>query len=150
MAVLAAAAWPMTPPPLTVTEKVYTGEENVRRAVLLGKKRVNLYIGSSISGETCDKIIDWDQWELPGGLVLPVTVVTETLEEYTLTETRRSQEEAQALGTLTLDRQLEALLGDDELLSRQINSQVEGDTLLVTLTAECREQIGKFVEIPKE
>lgn len=136
--------------PLTVEEKVYTGEKTVRRAVLLGKNRVNLYIGSSISGDTCDKIIDWNQWELPGGLVLPVTVVTETLEEYTLTETRRSQEEAQALGTLTLDRQLEALLGDGELLSRQINSQVEGDTLLVTLTAECEEQIGKFVEIPKE
>lgn len=136
--------------PLTVEEKVYTGEKTVRRAVLLGKNRVNLYIGSSISGDTCDKIIDWNQWELPGGLVLPITVVTETLEEYTLTETRRSQEEAQALGTLTLDRQLEALLGDGELLSRQINSQVEGDTLLVTLTAECEEQIGKFVEIPKE
>ena len=136
--------------PLTVAEKTYTGEKSVRRAVLLGKNRVNLYIGSSISGDTCDKIIDWNQWELPGGLVLPVTVVTETLEEYTLTETRRSQEEAQALGTLTLDRQLEALLGDGELLSRQINSQVEGDTLLVTLTAECEEQIGKFVEIPKE
>ena len=54
------------------------------------------------------------------------------------------------LGTLVLERQLEALLGDGELLSRQINSQVEGDTLLVTLTAECEEQIGKFVEIPKE
>ena len=136
--------------PLTVAEKVYTGEETVRRAVLMGKKRVNLYIGSSISGETCDKIIGWDQWELPGGLVLPVSVATETLREYTLTETRRSREEAETLGTLVLERQLEALLGEGELLSRQVNSQVEGDTLLVTLSAECREQIGRFVAIPVE
>ena len=136
--------------PLTVEEKSYTGEKTVRRAVLLGKNRVNLYIGSSISGDTCDKIIDWDQWELPGGLVLPVTVVTETLREYTLTETRRSQAEAETLGALVLDRELDALLEDGELLSRQVNSQVEGDTLLVTLTAECREEIGEFVEIPKE
>ena len=136
--------------PLTAAEKTYTGEQTVRRAVLLGKNRVNLYIGSSISGDTCDKIIDWDQWELPGGLVLPVTVVTETLREYTLTETRRSQAEAETLGALVLDRELDALLGDGELLSRQVNSQVEGDTLLVTLTAECREEIGEFVEIPKE
>ena len=136
--------------PLTVTEKTYTGEKSVRRAVLLGKNRVNLYFGSSISQDNCDKIIHWNQWELPGGLVLPITVVTETLEEYTLTETRRSQEEAQTLGTLVLDRELDALLGDGELVSRQINSRVEGDTLLVTLTAECEEQIGKFVEIPKE
>ena len=136
--------------PLTVTEKTYTGEKSVRRAVLLGKNRVNLYFGSSISQDNCDKIIHWNQWELPGGLVLPITVVTETLEEYTLSETRRSQEEAQTLGTLVLDRELDALLGDGELVSRQINSRVEGDTLLVTLTAECEEQIGKFVEIPKE
>lgn len=136
--------------PLTAAEKTYTGEQIVRRAVLLGKNRVNLYIGSSISGDTCDKIIDWDQWELPGGLVLPVTVVTETLREYTLTETRRSQAEAETLGALVLDQELDALLEDGELLSRQVNSQVEGDTLLVTLTAECREEIGEFVEIPKE
>ena len=43
-----------------------------------------------------------------------------------------------------------ALLGEGELLSRQVNSQVEGDTLLVTLSAECREQIGRFVAIPVE
>ena len=61
------------------------------------------------------------------------------------TETRRSREEAETLGTLVLERQLEALLGEGELLSRQVNSQVEGDTLLVTLSAECREQIGREV-----
>lgn len=136
--------------PLTVSETVYTGENQTRRAVLLGKNRINLYIGSSISQDNCDKIINWDQWELPGGLVLPVTVVTETLRPYTVTETRRSEEEALAMAEAVLDRELTALLGDGELLRREVNYQVEGDTLLVTLTAECEEQIGKFVEIPKE
>ena len=136
--------------PLTVSETMYTGENQTRRAVLLGKNRINLYIGSSISQDNCDKIINWDQWELPGGLVLPVTVVTETLRPYTVTETRRSEEEALAMAEAVLDRELTALLGDGELLRREVNYQVEGDTLLVTLTAECEEQIGKFVEIPKE
>ena len=136
--------------PLTVSETVYTGENQTRRAVLLGKNRINLYIGSSISEDNCDKIINWDQWELPGGLVLPVTVVTETLQPYTVTETRRSEEEALARAEAVLDRELTALLGDGELLRREVNYQVEGDTFLVTLTAECEEQIGKFVEIPKE
>lgn len=136
--------------PLTVSETVYTGETRTRRAVLLGKNRINLYIGSSISQDNCDKIINWDQWELPGGLVLPVTVVTETLRPYTVTETRRSEEEALAMAEAVLDRELTALLGDGELLRREVNYQVEGDTLLVMLTAECEEQIGKFVEIPKE
>lgn len=136
--------------PLTVWETVYTGENQTRRAVLLGKNRVNLYIGSSIPEDNCDKIISWNQWELPGGLVLPVTVVTEELRPYTLEETRRSEEEALALAEAVLDRELAALLGEGELLRREVNYQAEGDTLLVTLTAECQEQIGKFVEIPKE
>ena len=48
--------------PLTVWETVYTGESRTRRAVLLGKNRVNLYIGSSIPEDNCDKIIRWNQW----------------------------------------------------------------------------------------
>ena len=82
--------------------------------------------------------------------MLPVTVVTEELRPYTLEETRRSEEEALALAEAVLDRELAALLGEGELLRREVNYQAEGDTLLVTLTAECQEQIGKFVEIPKE
>ena len=41
--------------PLTVQEKVYTGEETTQRALLVGKKRWNLYFSSSILGETCVK-----------------------------------------------------------------------------------------------
>ena len=52
--------------PLTVMKKVYTGEEITRRAILFGKKRVNLYIDSRNPGDTCDKIISWKKCVLPG------------------------------------------------------------------------------------
>ena len=48
------------------------------------------------------------------------------------------------------EEELEESLEEGTILSRELTTEIMGDTLLVTLTAECEEQIGKFVEIPKE
>ena len=120
----------------------------MRRALLVGKNRINLYFGSSISGDTCDKIITWDKWRLPGGISLPVTMVTETLRPYTLTQEVRSEEEALRLADLTLTKQLARAMEDGKVLSRSLSAEVRGDTLLVTLSAECEEQVGRLVELP--
>lgn len=136
--------------PLTVSGKQYTGETTVRRALLFGKNRVNLYFSSSISGDTYDKMITWEKCELPGGIALPVTVETETLRAYKLVERRREQEEALRLADTVLTARLEGCLLEGEVLSRELSYEIVEDTLLVTLTAECEEQIGQFVEIPKE
>ena len=135
--------------PLTVQKKVYTGEEQVRRALLLGKNRINLYFSSSIPGDTCDKIVTQDKWRLPGNVALPVTAVTERLRFYTLEEKPRSQEEALRLADAVLTERLNGCLSEGEILSRELTSQVVGDTLLVTLSAECREQVGRFIELPE-
>lgn len=134
--------------PLTVERKAHTGGEQVRRALLVGKNRINLYFGSSISGDTCDKIITWDKWRLPGGIALPVTMVTETLRPYTLTREVRSEEEALRLADLVLTKQLAASMEEGKVLSRSLSTEVRGDTLLVTLSAECEEQVGRLVELP--
>lgn len=134
--------------PLTVQEKVYTREKKTRRAVLIGKNRYNLYFSSSILGDTCDKITTWDKWELPGGVALPVTVVTETLRYYEIEDKPRSEKEALALGQNALAVRLAGYLEEGEVLSHEISSEVMGDVLVVTLTAECEEQIGKFVDSP--
>ena len=134
--------------PLTVREKVYTGEEKTRQALLIGKNRWNLYFGSSISGDTCDKILSWDKWELPGGVALPVTVVTEKSRFYELGERERTREEALALAETVLAERLEGYLEEGEVLSREISASEQDGNLVVTLSAECREQIGRFVDAP--
>ena len=134
--------------PLTVQEKAYTGTEKVRRAVLVGKKRWNFYFSSSISGDTCDKITSWNKWELPGGVALPVTGVTETLRFFELAERQRSEQEALALAEEVLDARLAGYLDEGEILSREIGSEVADGCLVVTLSAECQEQIGRFIQSP--
>lgn len=134
--------------PLTVRKKTYTGEEKTRRALVIGKNRINLYFSSSILGDTCDKITNWDKWELPGGMALPVTMVTERLRYYTVEEAPRQKEAALALAQGVLEERLADYVEDGDILSKEITSKKAGDLLVVTLLAECEEQIGKFVDAP--
>ena len=136
--------------PLKAQKKAYTGDGRVRRALLVGKNRINLYFGSSITGGSCDKITTWNKWRLPGNVALPLTLVTERLRSYTLEEAARTQEEALRLADTVLTARLHGYLEEGEVLRRELTARAEGDVLVVTLSAECQEQIGRFVETPEE
>ncbi len=130
--------------------KAYTGEEKTVFALCWGTKRVNLYNSSSIDREDCDKITVRTQLTLPGGIVLPVTVVKETYRYYETETVERTQEEAEELASQVLKKTL--LSGMDEGLveEERYSSVVWEGGYLVELAAECHEQIGRFVEIPTE
>ncbi len=51
-------------------------------ALKIGKKRINFYKGSGISGSSCVKMYVENYVTLPGGFVLPVAIVTETYIAY--------------------------------------------------------------------
>ena len=62
--------------------------------------------------------------------------------------TPRSRADAEAQGKDVLETYLAALLGETgSVTQRRFSTAVEGDTLVVTLSAECEEQIGKEVPI---
>lgn len=136
--------------PLTIEKKTYTGEETTRHAILFGKKRVNLYIDSSNLGDTCDKIISSVKCVLPGNIPLPITIVTETYRTYEITPTKQSEKDALALADTVLTNRLAEYLDGGTVVSRSLTCEVADDMLLCTLTAECEEQIGQFVLMPKE
>jgi len=138
--------------PLYATRKTPTGEESRSCAVLWGENRVKISIkGTGNPSTECDKIISRKQWTLPGGLVLPVTTVTETLRPYETVRTERSRSEAEALGRESLESYLTSQLGEGgEIVSARIASAAQGDWLLVTLSAECHEQIGATVPIYRD
>ena len=135
--------------PLSVLQKTYTGDEITRKSILVGKNRLNLYITSSNLGDTCDKIVSWKQCTLPGDIPLPVIIVTETLRYYEVTPAVREERDALTLADTVLTRRLAAYLDGGTVVRRELTCEVVGDILLCTLTAECEEQIGKFVSIPE-
>ncbi|MBQ9721422.1 MAG: sporulation protein YqfD [Oscillospiraceae bacterium] len=135
--------------PLFAEVKLPGDEKTGGCAVLWGEKRVKFTVkeASNLSTE-CDKIIRRKQWELPGGLVLPVTWVTETLRPYDTVRVERTRQEAEALGHSALEDYLKGQLGaDGEILSQRTACAAQGEWLLVTLSAECAEQIGVTVPI---
>ena len=138
--------------PLYEERKTHAGEEKRHYSVLWGENRVKFRIkGYGNLSTGYDKIISRKQWTLPGGFVLPLTWVTETYVPYETVRTQRTREQAMEMGSALLEAYLAERIGPDgEIVSVRAASAVQGDWLLVTLSAECLEQIGQTVPIPME
>ena len=67
---------------LDASRKQYTGRVRRQYALTLGNKRLNLYIGSGITGATCDKIVETRTWRLSDSVVFPVSLVVQTYVYY--------------------------------------------------------------------
>ena len=67
-----------------------TGEET-KYSLVFGKKQINLYKDSGISPASCVKMYKRTYLTLPGGFVLPVALVTQTIVYYT-TESKQTSD----------------------------------------------------------
>ena len=134
--------------PLTAEEKAGDGKNGVRLALDVGKQRINLYGKGSMLGAGCDKITTYYPLTLPFGLRLPVTLAVEKTTQWDTQAAQRAQDQAKLEGQTQLLRQLEALLAEGgTVTSTRFSAARQGDVLLVTLTAECAEQIGVSVAV---
>lgn len=137
--------------PLTIAEKSGEGRKRTALSVDLGKKRIKLWGRGSISGANCDKIIHYHPLTLPGGLRLPITLVRETVTVYDAQQVQRSREQAQKEGEALLLQQLQEQIEDTgSITETTFSSKIQGDSLIVTMQAECLEQIGMPVQVQAE
>lgn len=134
--------------PLTAQAKEYTGRTQTRLAVDILGNRVNFYENSGISYAQYDKITQTSTLTLPGGIRLPLSLIRETAREYAPLPVELEQEEAAALLRDSLRRDLDDVLQttEGECLRLDYTEAVEDGFLIVTLLAECHEQIGRTVE----
>ena len=127
--------------PLEDCEKVPVERGYSRWALILGKTRLNFYKDSSICPIGCDKIIECHTFGLPGLFTLPFRLERTVFVPYE-TETvqamaRREQLEEQLMASL-----LSQVGPEGEVLASTFSAARSGETIRVTLRAECREQIG--------
>lgn len=127
--------------PLTVREKVYTGEKSVSRALVIGDLRLNFGFGSRISYESYDTINRKNRVGI-FGLRLPITVIREEAREYRLIEGSASEEESRAVLEARLMDRLRRELPKAEIRNTQFSAELAGESIRVTLLAECLEDIG--------
>lgn len=119
---------------------------HTRWALVIGGRRFNFYAGSSQTPPDCGKIITEYPLAWEGVFTLPVTLVRERIVEYGRTA---AAEDADALAgrlsaelTETLERRLD---GRGEIIDVTFTAAESGGQLVVTMRAECREDIAQFV-----
>ena len=136
--------------PLHAQRKQYTGEEKTAISLVLGRRRIKFFSNSSIEGAKYDKIIQRIPLSLLG-VPLPVTVVAEQYRFYENETVSRPAPEAEQYAGKVLTAYLKTLVEPyGSITSTLCSARQRGDTLEVTLTAECREEIGQSVPILQE
>ena len=73
------------------------GDAEKRYSLILGKKRINFWKGSGISGATCGRMYEEYYITLPGGFRLPVCLAVETILYRTIVPDVLSESDAQAM-----------------------------------------------------
>ena len=135
--------------PLAAEEKRETGSKT-GLSLVVGKRRVKFFSNSSIEGENYDKITENYRGSLLG-IPLPVRLVAETWRFYETAPVERDVVEAEKLGERILTEQLEAMVEPYGTVSSTLcSARRQGDVLMVTLSAECVEEIGERVPILTE
>lgn len=131
----------------TATAPVYVdmtahGGETTRFSLILGKKRINFYKGSSICPADCDKIIYVYPFAVEDVFALPLAIEKTVFSPYTKQSIRA--EELRAELEQQLMTELCGSIGEDgEVVSAAFTASEQDGVLFVTLRAECREEIGR-------
>ena len=125
--------------------RLLEADTHSRWSLIIGTGRVNFFRGSSQTPPGCGKIIEEYPLAWEGVFRLPVTLVRETVIEYSAEEAEEDpalleQRLAEALQS-RLERRLE---GRGEALSAHFTARESGGALYVTLRAECREDIAVY------
>ena len=125
--------------------RLLEADTHSRWSLIIGSGRVNFFRGSSQTPPGCGKIIEEYPLAWEGVFRLPVTLVRETVIEYSAQEAEEDPAllEQRLAGALQsrLERRLE---GRGEALSVHFTARESGGALYVTLRAECREDIAVY------
>ena len=132
--------------PIGYMLRTHEVDKTQKFSIIFGKKQINLYKDSGISGSSCVKMYDRYVLTLPGGFQLPVTLVKETVVEYACQEMSLANEEARAVVKNYAQRYVNDLMVAGNVLSSTDDIVIDNDVLKFSGKYDCREMIGKAFE----
>ena len=122
--------------------KTYNGEDERKDALIIGGKRINLYITGGNPGAFYDKIITERSAALPGA-TLPFKLVKGTGRGYELSGMSVDVGRAEEILKERLRQRLRDEIGESgEILSEKYYASTADGVLTMTLCAHCSQQIG--------
>ena len=115
-------------------------------SLLIGKKRINFYKGSGISGAGCVKMYSKYVLSLPGGFSLPVALIRETITDSVLADIAVTEEAAAVQLSSFAEKQLKQIMIAGTVTQRE--ESVVSDTGCYRLEGiyACTEMIGRRQE----
>ena len=132
--------------PVVHTKRGQVMDKTQKFSIIFGKKQINLYKDSGISGDSCVKMYDRYVLTLPGGFQLPITVLKETDIRYTCQESSLPNDEAYTAAKNYAQLYLNSLMVAGVVLSSTDNITIDNNVLEFHGKYDCREMIGKAFE----
>ena len=133
--------------PRTEQKKIYSERSLYEKYLIFFKKRIKFFSNYRNLPTTCDKIDIEELWSAPNHKELPFGMATVRYAEYSYESVTYSDEELLSLGYSRLDALLLAELGEAELLSKQIETELLEDSLVIRCRIRCIENIASEQEI---
>lgn len=128
-------------------QKVYSEQKIYEKYLIFFKKRIKFFSNYRNLPTTCDKIDIEELLPAPNGKELPVGIATVRYSEYSYESVTRTDEQLLALGYLRLEAMLSDALSGAELLSRQTETELCEDSLVLRCRVRCIEDIACEREI---
>lgn len=133
--------------PLNYEEREYSGNEQVRYGIDLFGHSFNLYPPSMAPGDGYEE--QQEEYIYKNNILgtdIEIGGVRKRYLEYTIVEKQRTVEEAVEAGIKELTEEVEQMVPEDaEIISKKNDHNiVSGDTVVVTVTYECSENIAKM------
>jgi similar to stage IV sporulation protein len=133
--------------PLDTTEKVYTGNTYNEKTIKIFGKSINLFIKGRNFYEKYDTIEEIRNVTLFDDLRLPMTVRTVTYREYTEQKRTMTEAEAASVAALRLSEEFAERFARADILSRTVESGLDGGVYRITCEVSCSEDIGITKEL---
>lgn len=129
--------------PRTYKKRTEAQGRTTKFSVFFAKNLIKLYKDSGISGEECVKMYEKNYLTLPGGFVLPVGVITETLIFYDTEDTIAQEETLYSLASRLGAAYLKDNMVSGEIISTSLTARAEEMIYMLNGRYYCREMIGK-------
>ena len=124
-------------------QKEYTQREKTRYACVIGKRRINLFLGSSISDEHSDKIISRHKIIIADSVEVPIQLEKQTVRPYAMSALAAEEEQLRTEMEQNALEQLRGRIEGTVTAHTTTFRQMDGGAYQLTVYAECLEQIAE-------
>ena len=131
-----------TPGSYSQKTEIIDSEKNY--SIIFGKKRINLFKDTGISDACCVKMYKQYYMCLPGGFILPLSVIEYTKEMYRVDAVTVKDEDSCFWIKNTADQYIKGQMLSGSILNREEELYLTPDLCIYDVTYTCREMIGQY------